>query len=420
MMDNRLRIRQLPTSLDDRKNQRLIRNHIRNERRNKNLDATTLSQPLGKKIDIPSNYKNINAASFQIDDKDLGVVNLGAVLREPARDLKQATPAGCRAYVDHCVPVDMHLIPVGPTQKDTVVEQDWNLDPPGGSEISLSAALEDYTKWWVFFEQADYYWLYFLYEYDIPAPTCDALIAWSGNIKLSCERLIEDADFFVAALRPIALSSTAGSLPSWIEIQYGMVLDHPSSVYLRHEDGETDVLASGSNDYHSISQSYDVPAGVASKVYLGFGLDLRCKDGKIKAQALLDIAPPPSQPDKSISFVSWAKEITVNCYITSAICKFLGKGDDCRELGLLREFRDNYLAKRPGGEEMIQEYYRRSPVLLRAIEEHPSGGEILFNLYEKYLSRCIELIECGANEAAVEIYQNMVYHLESAVAEAGR
>ena len=75
------------------------------------------------------------------------------------------------------------------------------------------------------------------------------------------------------------------------------------------------------------------------------------------------------------------------------------------------------MAKNPGVNAFIQEYYQRSPKFLQAIKAHPSGNEILKNLYYDYLSRCIQLIEDQENEAAVEMYKNMVDHLESAVVE---
>ena len=37
------------------------------------------------------------------------------------------------------------------------------------------------------------------------------------------------------------------------------------------------------------------------------------------------------------------------CFITTAVCEFQGKADDCYELTTFRKFRDDWLAKAPGG-----------------------------------------------------------------------
>ena len=43
------------------------------------------------------------------------------------------------------------------------------------------------------------------------------------------------------------------------------------------------------------------------------------------------------------------------CFLTTAVCEYLGKADDCEELTTLRDYRDQWLAKQPGGVELIEE-----------------------------------------------------------------
>ena len=413
-MDKKLKINQTPASPEDKKIRRLVRKQLREDLRNKNLGATQFSPFLDKKKEISRQYKNIDLDNFKIEDADLGTVNVGEILQGHSHELKQATSAGCRAYVDHCVPVDMHLFITGPSDKKSAAEHSLNPEGVGYFDVSNRAYLETYKRGLFV---GDMFYLNFVYEYDIPAPTCDARITWSGKFKLAVDRLVEDAKYFFVAVEPIAFSSPDGTPPTWRDISYAILKNHPASTYIKYRKKKL-VVEPGSNDYHTICQSYDVSAGVASKVYFGFGLDLRCKRGKVSAEAFMDLAAQNTEtPDKAINFVSWAKEINLNCYITTAICEVLGKGEDCWELNLLRDFRDNNLAKSPGGKALIQEYYQRSPKLLQAIKAHPSGNEILKNLYYDYLSRCIQLIEDQENEAAVEMYKNMVDHLESAVVE---
>ena len=44
----------------------------------------------------------------------------------------------------------------------------------------------------------------------------------------------------------------------------------------------------------------------------------------------------------------------VFCYITTAVCKSLNKPDDCYELNLLREYRDQYLMRTKDGEILVK------------------------------------------------------------------
>ena len=57
------------------------------------------------------------------------------------------------------------------------------------------------------------------------------------------------------------------------------------------------------------------------------------------------------------------------CFITTACCETLGLDDDCFELAVLRRYRDQVLAKRPGGKADIARYYELAPLILARIPE---------------------------------------------------
>lgn len=46
------------------------------------------------------------------------------------------------------------------------------------------------------------------------------------------------------------------------------------------------------------------------------------------------------------------------CYLTTACVEAKGLPDDCEELTILRDFRDHWLKKQPGGAEEIAEYHQ--------------------------------------------------------------
>lgn len=92
------------------------------------------------------------------------------------------------------------------------------------------------------------------------------------------------------------------------------------------------------------------------------------------------------------------------CYLTSACVEAMGLADDCMELTTLRTFRDNWLAKQPGGREEIEEYYRIAPGIVDAMHAAPNCGEVLRNLYGAMIVPCVKEIAAGRMENARKLY----------------
>lgn len=99
------------------------------------------------------------------------------------------------------------------------------------------------------------------------------------------------------------------------------------------------------------------------------------------------------------------------CYITTAVCKSLHKPEDCRELELLRGYRDGYLL-RHGGAALVEEYYDIAPTIVKRIGKSPDAGSKYRYLWERYLKPCVAAIENGNSEACGEIYAEMVEELK--------
>lgn len=100
------------------------------------------------------------------------------------------------------------------------------------------------------------------------------------------------------------------------------------------------------------------------------------------------------------------------CYITTAVCQTLGKGDSCYELNLLREYRDNYLIYEPGGREIVSEYYDIAPTIVKRINRLPNYKQVYEEVWKKYLSKCISLIEKNKRLECKEVYSKMVRELQ--------
>lgn len=102
------------------------------------------------------------------------------------------------------------------------------------------------------------------------------------------------------------------------------------------------------------------------------------------------------------------------CYITTAVCESLGKGDECHELTVLRRYRDEYLESLDDGKELILEYYDVAPSIVKHINRQSDAKAIYHSIFEQYLMPCISMIEKQENEQCKELYQKMVYDLKDA------
>lgn len=100
------------------------------------------------------------------------------------------------------------------------------------------------------------------------------------------------------------------------------------------------------------------------------------------------------------------------CYLTSACTEARNLPDDCRELTVLRKFRDTYMKKQPGGEADIAEYYERAPKIVEQIDARENKQEIYENIFSAVIRPCVDLIEKGKNEDAYRMYKDMVIKLE--------
>ncbi len=100
------------------------------------------------------------------------------------------------------------------------------------------------------------------------------------------------------------------------------------------------------------------------------------------------------------------------CYITTAVCETFHKPDDCYELTLLRNYRDTYLANLPEGERIIKAYYDVAPTIVKHINKKKDSAKIYEDIWERYLSPCIAMIEEGKNQECEELYIEMVETLQ--------
>lgn len=101
------------------------------------------------------------------------------------------------------------------------------------------------------------------------------------------------------------------------------------------------------------------------------------------------------------------------CFITTAVCEFEHKPDDCAELTAFRAFRDGWLAAQPDGTALTEEYYRVAPAIVSVINFCEDRGRVYRQIRENYLQPCYEALGRQDYAACKQRYVRMVRDLQS-------
>ena len=102
------------------------------------------------------------------------------------------------------------------------------------------------------------------------------------------------------------------------------------------------------------------------------------------------------------------------CFLTGACVDYLGLPDDCKELTVLRNFRDNVLKATDEGMDLVNEYYTIAPTLVDKINASDNKAEIYADIYKR-IQLCITAIENDDRSLAVQLYKDMVCYVENQV-----
>lgn len=100
------------------------------------------------------------------------------------------------------------------------------------------------------------------------------------------------------------------------------------------------------------------------------------------------------------------------CYITTAVCASQGKADDCYELTMLRNYRDEILLSTEDGKKLVEEYYNIAPTIVNRINKQEDAEMIYKKIWETYLNPCIRDIENHRGDACKARYMDMVMELK--------
>ncbi len=145
----------------------------------------------------------------------------------------------------------------------------------------------------------------------------------------------------------------------------------------------------------------------------GFGLPKKCPNCRSgKTPVYSGSTYTSSHRYSNPTPVSTSKKKSSLCFITTAVCKYFNKPDDCYELTTLRKFRDTWLALQPDGKELVEAYYAIAPGIVNAIDSASEKDNIYMHIWNDYIEPCIKLIELGANDTCKKLYIDMVNELK--------
>ena len=133
----------------------------------------------------------------------------------------------------------------------------------------------------------------------------------------------------------------------------------------------------------------------------------RCFAEKLREQWM---ARFPESPFELATYEELAAGFKKNplCFVTTAVCEFMGQADDCRMLTDFRSFRDGYLRSQPGGEAEIRKYYDVAPGIVIRIDHCEDRARIYPDLYRRYLAPCHEALRAGDDARCHGLYREMM------------
>lgn len=101
------------------------------------------------------------------------------------------------------------------------------------------------------------------------------------------------------------------------------------------------------------------------------------------------------------------------CFLTTAVCEYYNRPDNCFELAILRNYRDNWLKKQPDGPFLIEEYYKTAPLIVSRLTASENYPEYCRRLWNQYISPCLNLILENKNEECKKLYSEMFFYMKS-------
>jgi hypothetical protein len=107
----------------------------------------------------------------------------------------------------------------------------------------------------------------------------------------------------------------------------------------------------------------------------------------------------------------WSNGGSSSCFITSAYVDYYGFSDNCYELETLRFFRDDICKTDDNFRELVLEYYKQAPKIVKSINEDEDKDAIYEMISNDLVKKCVKLIEENNKKEAIEAYSSVVKQL---------
>ena len=108
----------------------------------------------------------------------------------------------------------------------------------------------------------------------------------------------------------------------------------------------------------------------------------------------------------------------LKCFITTAVCRYSGKSDDCEELTLLRKFRDDYMLTHPDRKPLVDKYYVEAPSIVTKLDSLADKRKQLIysSFLHDFIHPAIDAIKNKQYELAL-MYYSKLFKLAGEVAD---
>lgn len=100
------------------------------------------------------------------------------------------------------------------------------------------------------------------------------------------------------------------------------------------------------------------------------------------------------------------------CFISTAAVEYAGLPDNCRQLAVLRTFRDTWVNLEPSRAEIVDRYYEVAPAIVARLKRSADSQQELAFLYRR-VEEAVALIDRGLNENAFQIFNAELKRLEA-------
>ena len=106
-----------------------------------------------------------------------------------------------------------------------------------------------------------------------------------------------------------------------------------------------------------------------------------------------------------------SKGVDLECFLTTACVHYYQLPDNAYELETLRHYRDTYLLSQENGRDLVKEYYRIAPQIVRRIQLDTSFA-LVYKYIFKQITKACKSIAKNQPDAAKETYSLMVTTLK--------